>query len=271
MTHARLITCIAIGLLTLSGILSLVPAKTAIAQSAPMPIQSRFDMRDPGDLGITVAQYDPDAHPAFADLLQSPNWSRVAPYTAVITNRSARPIEALLVQWTVVNGSGASETNNLQADSYFKRFRRSIIPAGMQAIVTPSGYLRADEVKASITSAVPGPTVLDELDRAVHILMNVDSVIFDDGLVAGPDTFQIAEFLASRQSAAKKLVAQVRVARGNKKAVAALLSDLTISCDGDLSTNRSAFWTYQFADMVKHSPSMLEYLASLPDLPKFVR
>jgi hypothetical protein len=123
------------------------------------------------------------------------DFARVAPYSFVLQNLTAKTVIAFSVRWKRVDSAG--RTTN--ADRLWFRlqapFGGTAIPSGGEAAVTPTLNLGAT-VKAGKLD--------QELARFVDkqsIVVSLEAIVFDDGTALGPDSNNAIPRLQSRLAA----------------------------------------------------------------------
>ena len=116
---------------------------------------------------------------------QPPAFTAWLPYGVVVQNNSSQSIAAICVVWSLTNGTGRSGTWSGCEDGFNRPLHQ--VAVGQSVITTPDGILqraidlrpfqRADSLKA-----------LSNLQRAVSIVVSLDSVVFASGQFVGSDT-----------------------------------------------------------------------------------
>jgi hypothetical protein len=148
-----------------------------------------------------------------------------------------------------------------------------VVPVNSQVLITPSGFVGADSLGAGKNTLHFGSfdsssdPVLRSLRFASKITLSIDTVIFEDGQILGPDEFRQADYIKERKAAATALVARVRDVMKNGQDVSAFLTGL-FGPPRLIPENWFLFWTEQHARRLHHSRgSLQESLASLEELP----
>jgi hypothetical protein len=202
---------------------------------------------DRGD--VLVTPYDSSVHSAFADLLSRPEYSHITDIAVVIANRSSRAIDGLVLQWMVRTERGRDVPNTIPIDRYIGDNGEPIVYPGAQVLVTPTGYITDAQASGHfITSALMSKRVVDKwLASKAPIRVVLDSVIWDDGAVVGPDTFRIIEWVQARHSVAREIASAVQEHRGNPAAIEKVLSRMIHAAGTPRSPLDSrAHWTRRF-------------------------
>jgi hypothetical protein len=233
---------------TITGILLLILMGTAQTQVV--------DLVAPVDPAITVTLTPRDG-----------------PYTALLTNNADRPIVALTVLWQPEGGrqlssgwDGGLETNKC-----------CVVPASGQIMLThpwlnPPPGMRTEPHH--------------ELDGASHVTINVDVVVFDDGLVLGADKSGLLDRLTGRRQAIDRILQTVRKAKVEGQDIDRALQGLMPT---DMNFLAPPDWATQFmkqyVGLLLHQPDlsygtkvkvpdrdeMLNRLEQVPQPPTFYR
>ena len=118
------------------------------------------------------------------------------------------------------------------------------------------------------------------LETAHHVTINVDAVIFDDGLVIGPDKTGLVDSINARAEAIARISQTVRSAMKDGKDVTATLQAMVpprSPFETDKVTNWMQFYVGQLLHPPVHAPAgrdrdwILMEMESLPNPPMFIR
>jgi hypothetical protein len=213
MTHMKLFAShVRAGAITISVLFVGSLTITALtAQSKQMSTASPLAVQPFEDPSIDVAVYNRAFHSVYANLLSRPEYTHLATVAVVITNRSPEAVDGIVVRWEVPMQSGASQPNTLQVDRYDRPDKPHILLAGMQALVTPTGYITEHQVFTPfVTSALAPKPALADFYSATRIPTFIDSVIWEGGRVAGPDNFEIIDYIWARHTAARSIAERLR-------------------------------------------------------------
>jgi hypothetical protein len=216
--------------LTDIGPLGLAPAQPPAAPVSP-PLQTGRLQAEVHATGldsygvklISPSSPDFDSRAAVA----APGWSAflndVKPYVVLVSNESGRKIVAFAVSWTVVAGSGLSEKqgsltrdpDGIVADFDVPASHDSILPGRQKAIgfgIEISEYKPEYEegLRSYLREAL-------EYKNIKTVEVALDAVIFDDGLLIGPDNYSLSASLAAHVKAKQELYRSIaaRVEQGS--------------------------------------------------------
>jgi hypothetical protein len=252
----------------LASILYMIPAKPVFSQG--QTLRSKVQVVSPTATPILVQPFDSGTHSAFADFFQRSEFSGLYRYAVVITNDAPQPIKALTLRWTLIDRSGNSRSINQRTDGYFIK-PTVVVPERTQAAFWPTGHLWAHiSTYGKPLVQIPTEQGLRKLDTAVAVRVTVDTVIFADGSVAGPDESRTIEYLYGREQAAGELVQNVSRAKAENQDISALLKGLAAS--PGTSGDYVARWKSQLAaQLIRNRGARLDDLARLPKTPIFFR
>lgn len=242
------------------------------AQSAPLLTvmnkpDSRFEII-PADTGHAAAL--PASLVKQLDLLPTGSF--------VLRNRTDKAITALVVDWTFTDANGNSRQHKLTTDAYYLPIDWTVVkPLGI-LLVTPSGYASEDQFQHLGASGALNPLPRMSLKMAgdkvkspvAHIALSVDSVIFEDGAICGPDKHGYYLALLTRRSALEGLSAEFRDAKNAGEGFSAHLDKLrheAINTKDQRSAQRR-----NYVDLLQRNPNpegLLKKLESQAALPEF--
>ena len=247
-------------------------ALCAIAFAMPLYSQPVVAVTPWSSDDVTFRQFDPDTQPAFAGLFQHSPWETQRSYAFLLENNSRQGITALTIIWRIAGGGNKPLTRRVYADSYGRRGKPALVRGNGQAVVTPIGT-RSAELAQSRFSYWSGS--IPNFEGVTHIEVSLDTVIFADGRVIGPDESQTVDSITSRKTAAEALVADVRTTIAQGWDVNAILLDRSSSASND-PLDYFGSWTARFANklLTKNEANRLSYLTqieNLPQLPTFFR
>jgi hypothetical protein len=177
---------------------------------------------------VSLQIYDPVIYQNFAAFFQRTNTAlRLQPFSSVLTNVSTNAIQALTVRWAWVDASGHKQIHDYTVDGFFINHNK-VLPAGRQLLVTPS-FVLPDSL---VDSGFIGPnsdTLQRDADAFEHSTENsvsVDTVIFEDGRVIGPDVSRTVASIQSRTAAIKAVLDNLQAATDQGLDPSAALSAL---------------------------------------------
>ena len=174
---------------------------------------------------LSFVRYDPAIHQEFAGMLAELPLRGAADHAAILTNLAAQPVTAMVARWTVIDPAGGSRVRDVTRDDYEPRRPNQSLEPGGRRLVTMTGFHPAFDVSRPHGWVSAGRERLE--DDAAEIRVSLDSAVFADGRLVGPDEYGIGDHLHGRYATAKDLVEQVDRAVAASEDVEALLTSLT--------------------------------------------
>lgn len=241
--------------------LFLAPVISAAAQNLQSP---QVDIVAPADPDISVQRIG-TAPGNLSEVRAS-----LLPYRIMLTNNTDRDIVGLAVTWTPEGG----QPFGMQSESFGSTTKSPIVPARGQAILTPDGFQRADLIQRGarmMPPARPHPA----LEAAYHATINIDAIIFDGGLVIGPDKTGLVDSINARAEAIARISQTVRSAMKDGKDVTATLQAM-VPPRSSFETDKVTNWMQFYVGQLLHPPVrdrdwILMEMESLPKPPTFIR
>jgi hypothetical protein len=242
---------------------TMFPASLSLLSQSSVPLT----ITGLGSREVHLALYDPTAHQAFVEFFADRDWAKLQSLAVVLTNSSPRAIIGLTVRWTVTEQSGDVHTHDYRTDGLFLR-RTAVVPAGRQAIITPSIVLPSTLVGGGYVGPSPDgvDSDLEKFSQAAAINVSVDALIFEDGLVLGPDHTSTVASIEARKAAADSIVLAVRQAKEHGEDVPELLSRLA-AAQSDQS-DFTGIWSARIVGLFRGVQDVEPLLAKLAGLPK---
>lgn len=234
------------------------------AHSQPHP---RLTITPPDTAEVSLVAYDTANHPNFTRLLQSGYGDRLRPFSLVLTNLSRQGIVGPTVRWNWVDQAGQKRTHNQTTDALFL-YRPSLLPTGAQMLIAPGVFLQG----ALAQSGFVGPSAdraqrdVEELERSTSSSVTLDTIIFEDGRVVGPDQSETVASLAARKAAADKIVQAARQAKAAGNDVSAVLADIA-SRRPDSRNDHLRVWSSRIATEAQRSGDIDAFLSDLERIP----
>ena len=249
-----------------------------------------MDFTAPADPSISIERYASQRHSGLADFFSSTGTDNVSRYALVLTNLSSMDIVGLATRWIVTDRDRRERRTKLSSDSFGDSVaaRQAVIPAGTRLIATASGFKHV-KVQPPATGFVVGSNsrmfgwgrgnfvAIADLDGAQSVTAAVDSIIFSDGRVIGPDESNLVGHINALTAAFKTVAQRPRdaISAGNLESVlrdfASARSKLRRFDD-----DPAAFWTAMEADRMLRFPTpsiagRLQQLEDFPSPPAFYR
>ena len=188
------------------------------------------------------------------------------PYSVVLT--TTKDILGLAVQWLPEGGKSWTT----QSEIFGATTKTPIVSADKNIILTPGGFYRSDILQVG---ARPDTTRTQDFDRAALVTINIDAVIFDDGVVIGPDKSGLVDSINARPEAIARISQAVRSAasQGSDAITAALRALLPPPSPFEM--DKVTQWTQVYVGQLLNFPErrdqILTQMESLPKPPTFIR
>lgn len=194
-----------------------------------------------------------------------------------LANNSDRPIVAIATKWSVASSDGTIKIKRFTADSFLVTDARPVVAAHSRLLVAPKLWVPEERLADYVASPYFANVqraglqrTAEEFERSGDVMVEVDSVIFSDGEVVGPNRMGFDAEITGRKAAARAVLAVLASAgQGGRDQRAALAR---IASSPILKSDRSSVWQHRFAQQFLHSPSIentARYLEQLPSVPTF--
>lgn len=226
--------------------------------------------------GVIVTGFAPADSPVFVELFmaEAPTAQRAS---FALENRTDRRILAIAVTYAIKDANGVARRDINKCDSFLLSGSHEVALPGARVLVAPGGIFMPESLLARGRHFFGvNPVVITDADEsfrgAKEIAIAVDSIIFEDGEVVGPDDLKFAAEIAARKAAAKSLTAKFRSAAAagqNRSSVISTLAGLSAR-----SANFTERWTARYIRSIQRSrdpDAFVNYMDSLPTPPTFFR
>jgi hypothetical protein len=222
--------------------------------------------------GVSLRPCNPAGDVSFAEYLE--NHAALAsmyPYSAVVRNLSGRAVVALALHWTWTDQGGEGNGKYLMSDGLFLN-SQPVVGEGDTLLVTPDFILPESMLQTGII--MPGSKMIArdaaKLSQASNVTVELDVIMLDDGLVAGPDRSGFVANIEARRKAAVEVSSAILGTLQNGQDPSAMIAEAAKRPSG--GADLVAAWTGRIARMLQHGNLRLqaEALANLPNL-KFHR
>jgi hypothetical protein len=207
--------------------------------------------------------------PSLGNPFPSPELEPLRKAAFTIHNDDDREVVALCVIWQVTNTLGKTSTITLTMDEYLSTVPSVGIAPHGKLSMAPSGFLMPQQ--GIIVGAAGGRSdarLATRLADAQSVTVWVDSIIYADGTLWGPNTYAFDKSLTGRKAAAIHIAQVARRAMAHNEDPIHVLKPFATGFD---SSNHQAEWEQKFAnDLLANPPqmeSLLQYLESLPSPP----
>lgn len=190
--------------------------------------------------------------------------------TLIISNQTSKRLVGLAVIWKLTDKRGKTTSHKLFSDGFKFTDLRHIAKAGSAAVVFPYNVLPIEMIGKNIIGPRPIQRDADRFGSALRIEIQVDSAIFENGHVVGPDNLKYPAEIIARKSAAKSIVDEVNRARSSGQNEMIVISG--IARESPNGADKFALYRVEHARaLVRRGdiPAGLQALANFPDPPKF--
>ena len=171
-----------------------------------------------------------------------PNLDWILPYSAIIENTSSLPLVAVVVQYELIAQNGNSTYDTILMNEFDLESAARQMPPSAIRYIGPSRLARMVlNSKQPPPSHVIGALEAEAIEvggsyaklREVRIIL--DSVVFADGAMIGPDSFRAADRFNAWLQAESGLLRELNTLNGNPKAEAMALELLRNRASADLA------------------------------------
>jgi hypothetical protein len=216
------------------------------------------------------------AHQASLPPLLNADISSFPQGSFVLKNQRDKAITVVDVVWTYADQSGHSIQKKLTCDGYYFGPVRSIVKPKNLSLITPLGYSSQEHFDRLPSTGVLHPLSWSAKEKSVltgsisSVTVSIDSIIFEDGQIWGPDTHRYYENVLNRHSIMQALSAELAEADKSGEGVASRLEN--IRKESDVAGNRRSSWRRHYAELIRSSPNpqgTLKQLRAQEALPEF--
>lgn len=219
-----------------------------------------------------------DAHKAPAPLDQIS--ATLPPGAFILINQTATPINAVVVLWSYTDNKGTTQQRRFNCDGYINGGVPSVIvSANDSALITPGGCTMREHFAHKAAGkqmfggklyAARNQSILDIADTLTTVQISVDSVIFADGKIWGPDAKQYYKTVSATYWATRSVVDEVSTARAGgqdmKIPLERILSE--VQGGGDHSSDLRKLCARNIHDS-PNPEATLQFYSQQPPLPEF--
>ena len=203
----------------------------ALASSLSASEQQMIVRNSLSSNGVNVIGWNsPDFDPLVKKLLSADAWAKVSdilPYSVIVANNTGKYIWGFTVVYSFpdkISPSGKPWTHRISPSTGGSAERSRMLEPGATFLITPvSDFLASADSKGM---PVLQPLVDDGLDRMIadfqsrhqqgeRITLDVDSVIFEDGTLEGPDSEQMLLRVNDRIRAERDVTAEMANRHGD--------------------------------------------------------
>jgi len=248
----------------LLAVVVLLPV-VAIAQGASSGRSPLVVLSQPEN-GLSLVAYDPSTASVFSRVFDDADFVKLEPFSLVLRNSSGKSIVGLTVRWSVTDKSAHKEVLDYSTDSFFM-IHRPVLSDGSELLVMPGALV--PETSGSAGFVGPGKDTIQmmasKFGNSSQATVYVDAVIFDDGMIVGPDESETLAQILARKEAAEEVVAAVRASLAAGEDSTALLEKLA-SHEPESSKDYLGRWRSQIARKLLHAPNLAAELSRLANV-----
>lgn len=227
-------------------------------------------IRAPAGAGVELVPYEQATSPGFDAVFERFDGAgQLRPFAAVLINNSARTISGVALIWTWLEGS-REHSLIFRSDGFFLP-PGVIAPPGAKRLVT-AAFLASAAVSSGIWDSTGAAHYASLFQRSPTVTLVLDTIIFSDGEIVGPDETRTIEYIQARTAAAESLSKAVlaMIARGFDPS--GMLTEKKQSHGSP--DNFFSEWNATLADMLLNSQDkkqIAEQLAAIPTPSLFRR
>jgi len=212
------------------------------------------------DARIEIVPID-DAHRTRVPRSLSDLSLALPPGSFILVNRREVSITAVVVRWTYTDADGELTHRGINCDAYIFAPLDPIVAANNLSLVTPYGCTKEELFSRLATGKVIGSPLVPfvkpvspDPNSTIHVYL--DSVIFEDGQILGPDEFQYYREIQDRHSAVQKFVDEVAVGRAAGDDMPSLLARIRNDAQSrpDISPSKASSRRAYYAGLLQRSP-----------------
>lgn len=221
---------------------------------------------------ITIVPLD-SAHQSLVPDALVPVLSTFPSGSFLLVNHTSEAITAVVALWSFSDTSGAPSIKRINCDGYLDSPPQEIVKPNSMSLIAPNRCLREDLFSKLSTGNLLGLSFSDISSKNVghtEVEIVVDSVIFKDGRIWGPDKKRYFEDIWERHLALKSVATDIRSAKDAGRDERRLLQ--TIRSDGESRHDKYSTFRAQYASLLQRSPNLegtLQFLESHPAPPEF--
>jgi len=163
---------------------------------------------------ITLTPFNAAEIPAFSKVLNiAPQINGLQNAGFVVSNNSKRTIIGIGVQWSILDKNGQRTVRNSQSHSFFTSRLEPLADAGQRLIVLPQMFIQEPKLQSTgMVVSSPSSRLAAQFSSAAEVHAEIDSIIFGDGEIVGPNKLRLHAEIMARKDAADIVIRQVHTA-----------------------------------------------------------
>lgn len=185
----------------------------------------------------------------------------------VLLNLKDKPIMTVTTVWQYVDNTGKQESRTYYCDGYLGVPSIQVVDSGAKSLISPEGCVREQYFPQLVSGRLIGAPFEKNKAFAAHadlitsVSIAIDSIIFSDGEVVGPDKHKYTNEIKLRNDAMRSVVALVASVANDHTAVLNKLE--AISSNGKRSNDRLTQLQGRWASTLMHSPNFSGTIAAI--------
>ena len=198
----------------------------------------------------------------------------IQPTAFVVVNNSEKAIVGIALVWTSTAKQSNKHTMTSLTHSYLSARGAPLVIAHGRVFVAPDVFVPDAVMKGGggLIGMLPTQQTLERFGSSSVISVEVDSIVFADGEVVGPNQLGLTTSIIVRSKAAELVVGSLRSAQRRGEDTAPVLDRLSRPLPGvDDSVSRQAVRLAIQLQNSRHFVAELRYLEETPTPPKFYR
>jgi hypothetical protein len=208
---------------------------------------------------VSIEPFNATARSTFAavlERLQSAIRFQTSSAYAVVTNHSESAIEVLVMRWSMEeDGTARRKASNVIHEGFSNPPYQPVLAPGARRLATDAGLLPESLPERFVVS---GGEWL-----GIYQTVEIDSAIFEDGRIAGPDRYGVVKHVRERRSAVKELLSLMDEGLASGRTIDDIISDFKVASD----ETRTRVWREMLISNVRRNHSLLDYLRRQRELP----
>lgn len=200
------------------------------------------------------------------------------PGSFILKNKTTTPVTVIVVRWNFTDNAGNNKQLSIYCDAYLTSRVDPLINANDLSLITPDSCTRQEywgrlKTQTFLGSPLRSPrnaALLSSKDSVAATQISVDSVIFANGQIWGPDTLHYYKRIMERGAVRQSVLEEVNAAKAAGEDPSNRLSRIqaeAASTKDKFSADRS-----YYAKLIQKSPNPDGTLRSLQNqapLPEF--
>jgi hypothetical protein len=238
------------------SLMMMLLAATVEAEVVPfIQVDNRPDAR------IEIVPID-DAHRSAIPASLSGTGVALPPGSFILVNRTGTSITAVDVRWNYTDNKGELKRSSITCDAYMFAPLDPIVGANDLSLITPYGctrqYLFPRLAAGGLIGSPLVPSFGDPISADPHATMHiyVDSVIFEDGQIWGPDKFHYYAEIQDRYSVVQEFVSEVVAGRSAGEDLPTVAARIRKDAQSkrDTPTSKASSRRAYYAGLLQRSP-----------------